>query len=64
MLSEQTKNVRSSMENKGWIIQMRVFVFILHHKESKVESCFPKWHQQERKSSHYFWLIRSCTDPT
>ena len=33
MLTEQTKNVRSSRENKGWIIQMRVFVFTLHHKE-------------------------------
>ena len=37
MLSEQTKNVRSIRENKGWIIQMRVFVFILHHKESKMK---------------------------
>ena len=27
----------SSRENKGWIIQIRVFVFTLHHKESKMK---------------------------
>ena len=37
MLSEQTENVRSSRENKGWISQMRVFVFTIHHKESKMK---------------------------
>ena len=31
------ENVRSSRENKGWIIQMRVFVFTLCHKESKIK---------------------------
>ena len=31
------ENVRSSRKNKGWIIQMRVFVFTLRHKESKIK---------------------------
>ena len=37
MLTEQTKNVRSIRENKGWIIQMCVFVFTLHHQENKMK---------------------------
>ena len=37
MLSEQTKNVRSRMENKGWIIQMRVFVLSYIKKTFKLK---------------------------
>ena len=36
--TDKQKNVRSIGENKGCIIQMRpMFVFTLHHKESKMK---------------------------